>query len=401
MKNNLKNKTFFKIILEIIYPLVLLFIVYESPIIAGRLAETVKSYYIILTTVMLTTSTPLILIHWNNLKNEKWTWGLAGGLLSYITITLILLSMGKLGRGISSPLQGTLIGVAIGSTSLALALSIYSIIKHIDDESIALVIGGLLAMIIPFTRSITTGYSILGLAGIMASSYSIGVATAYMIKRVSGISGVIYYITLTILLSSSPLGVGGALFTTSIIISIAALFGAWLATTIYLDNWNMFKINKSIRETSRRRLTAYGVIAGLIILGGALYAMGVIFWRPYAIVTGSMEPAINRGDLIILKKTNNIQIGDIISYKRRHTVITHRVYSINNGKIITKGDANSAPDPYTITHSNIIGKVWIRIPHAGWPLILANWNKGVRIGFLTLLLGLLGVVLVWPSKKQT
>ena len=93
---------------------------------------------------------------------------------------------------------------------------------------------------------------------------------------------------------------------------------------------------------------------------------GYSFFR---VVTGSMEPTIPTGALLICRSmdVNDVAVGDIICFhsKDRYmkdSVITHRVYDIRydneyNANLITKGDANLTVDGYISTENNFIGKV--------------------------------------------
>ena len=70
--------------------------------------------------------------------------------------------------------------------------------------------------------------------------------------------------------------------------------------------------------------------------------------KTYVIISGSMEPNINIGDMVITKsKENELKVGDIISYRKGQSVITHRISQIiENEKgertYRTKGDNNNA-----------------------------------------------------------
>jgi len=146
----------------------------------------------------------------------------------------------------------------------------------------------------------------------------------------------------------------------------------------------------------RRRLGVW-VLVGLSVVLIALYSAGVMFWRPLVIMTGSMEPTLNPGDVVILKKAGAVSVGDVVSYHYKGMVITHRVVNITpQGNLITKGDANDAPDPYPVSPSSLVGKVWARIPMIGWLVILANWNGLVRM-LVALIAGavLVAVIIRW------
>ena len=83
-------------------------------------------------------------------------------------------------------------------------------------------------------------------------------------------------------------------------------------------------------------------------------------FRIYRVISGSMQPALQIGDVIIIKEANNYAEKDIITYDNGLTTITHRIKSINGDEIITEGDANDAPDK-PITKDRILGKYFFRI----------------------------------------
>lgn len=85
----------------------------------------------------------------------------------------------------------------------------------------------------------------------------------------------------------------------------------------------------------------------------ALRAMDKI--RIYNVETGSMEDKIHTGDYILLVKKDNYQIGDVVTFTVDQYFITHRIISMENGKITTKGDANNLEDS-DITKEQIVGK---------------------------------------------
>lgn len=93
------------------------------------------------------------------------------------------------------------------------------------------------------------------------------------------------------------------------------------------------------------------------------------------VVSNSMNPTLKINDIIVVKKVpiSDIKIGDIIVFKSPldpDIPIVHRVVDIIEGPggskmIITKGDNNPAPDPWTISEDQILGKVIYVIPKIG------------------------------------
>lgn len=83
--------------------------------------------------------------------------------------------------------------------------------------------------------------------------------------------------------------------------------------------------------------------------------------KPFIVLSDSMEPTINNGDLIIVKTVDPIDLkeNDIISYKEGETIVTHRIHELTeiNGEpaFITKGDANNKTDTGPVTFAQVEG----------------------------------------------
>lgn len=77
------------------------------------------------------------------------------------------------------------------------------------------------------------------------------------------------------------------------------------------------------------------------------------------VTTGSMEPEIDAGELIIIKEFDKYKIGDVVSFiDKDDFLVTHRIIGLNEEKMITKGDNNNLLDE-EINLNNIKGKVII------------------------------------------
>ena len=104
------------------------------------------------------------------------------------------------------------------------------------------------------------------------------------------------------------------------------------------------------------RFIIFSLVIVLCILLKASVALLII-------TSNSMNPAITAGDTVLVLKKRSYIKGEIIAlYTNKHTLVTHRVISIQESLYITKGDANSSPDSYSTTISKIRGKVVIIIP---------------------------------------
>lgn len=109
------------------------------------------------------------------------------------------------------------------------------------------------------------------------------------------------------------------------------------------------------------------------------------------VLSGSMNPEINPGDVVVSTYTNpeEIQINDVITFAfadNPKNCITHRVINITNESssigFQTKGDANEDPDQRIVQSSEVIGKVGLVIPYIGY---LPHFAKS-PLGFITLII---------------
>ncbi len=127
----------------------------------------------------------------------------------------------------------------------------------------------------------------------------------------------------------------------------------------------MRKLASVIKITA---LITLGVVC-LTIIAASLPVGG---WRALSVQTGSMEPAISPGDLVMVHRVapESLGVGDIITYASRegNQTVTHRIVGvINDGgpvRYFTKGDANPAPD-MPVYSNYVIGKVERTVPYVG------------------------------------
>ena len=82
------------------------------------------------------------------------------------------------------------------------------------------------------------------------------------------------------------------------------------------------------------------------------------------VLTGSMEPTISAGDLIVVKEADSYQVDDIVVYQEGNILVVHRIIEIEGETVVTKGDANNVAD-HAIELSMIKGKLFFVIPSVG------------------------------------
>ena len=118
-------------------------------------------------------------------------------------------------------------------------------------------------------------------------------------------------------------------------------------------------------------LSGYVSAILLMVFAGLSFTGNV---KARIVLTGSMAPAINVGDVILtLPITSKApQIDDVIAYQAKRfngenvAVFSHRIIGgdIENGFIV-KGDANKSPDPQKPKAEDILGVVFFVIPFIG------------------------------------
>lgn len=140
------------------------------------------------------------------------------------------------------------------------------------------------------------------------------------------------------------------------------------------------------------------IIYGLVILALVLIAGSSFLsvsqapggFRLFVVQSGSMEPALKTGSVVLIAPEKEYQKGDIISFLTRPeaevseaAVITHRVDSIseNEGELsyITKGDANKKADQEKVLSDQVLGEVKLTIPFLGYAVDFAKTQLGVII----------------------
>ncbi len=104
----------------------------------------------------------------------------------------------------------------------------------------------------------------------------------------------------------------------------------------------------------------------------------------FIVQSGSMEPAIMTGDLIVVAQNQNYQAPSTITFfDDKNRVVTHRIVSTNQEgnsfKYLTKGDANQDQDIVEVAHDRVIGAVVMSLPKLGFLAQFAQSTKGLLI----------------------
>ena len=185
----------------------------------------------------------------------------------------------------------------------------------------------------------------------------------------------------------------------------------------------------SISKKKNKPVSKKKIIIGACLIAFAFFGSFLIYFvlqvslntqNPMVVViSGSMEPTLNKGDLVFLRgmdpddiKTGTIEdkSGDIIVYDARglwegapEDPIIHRVVDkINIDGVwyfLTKGDANPYPDRAYIPEDRILSVVAGKIPSIGWIKIFLT-DSGLLIPALVILSVLLIISVIWDLIKE-
>lgn len=134
-------------------------------------------------------------------------------------------------------------------------------------------------------------------------------------------------------------------------------------------------------------LVLLGLLMGLqIYFVNAGRIMGDLLPMPFGygaavVLSGSMEPTYSAGDLLIVKKADHYQTGDIVVYQTGQNLVVHRITDMNGETVTTQGDANNAPDePFAVTQ--IKGISVGSIPFVGTWFRILKTPAGLMAAFL-------------------
>lgn len=157
----------------------------------------------------------------------------------------------------------------------------------------------------------------------------------------------------------------------------------------------------------------------LIILIPILFVNGVILinsfvhpdeipsffgWKPFIVLSGSMETEIYAGDVAVVKESDTFKTGDIIAFRSTDDiVVTHRIVEIEkeNGqtRYITKGDNNNTEDNGYVLPEQIEGVYQFNISRLGNLAMFVQTPLGM-ISCLSIPLIFLVLLQIVDSRKD-
>jgi signal peptidase len=130
-------------------------------------------------------------------------------------------------------------------------------------------------------------------------------------------------------------------------------------------------------------ITAIALIAILLLI--SVFPITGNF-KVLTVLSGSMEPAIHTGSIVVVKPASEYKVGDVITFgkiSKTQTPTTHRINEIKTSPtgqtFVTKGDANNAADLREVRPTEIIGKEILTIPYVGYAINTAKKPWGFAL----------------------
>ena len=184
----------------------------------------------------------------------------------------------------------------------------------------------------------------------------------------------------------------------NILMSVFVFYGGVLPGVVYIGIIQLFEkcfpvlpelswLATGRKSIENKKSDVMYLISLLVATAFAWFCVGVFPVYPSVILTGSMEPLIMPGDVVLVHKISNedeiyeLSEGDIINFKRGNIIITHRIKEVfkdeaGNVSFETKGDNNNAVDEEKVQPNDVKGTVIKVVPKIGLPtLILKGQDK--------------------------
>jgi signal peptidase len=111
-------------------------------------------------------------------------------------------------------------------------------------------------------------------------------------------------------------------------------------------------------------------------------------WSPSVVVTGSMEPSIAPGDIVVTAPIEPaaLRLGYVIRFRDpsdAHPYLLHRIVKVNtDGTLVTKGDANQTEDSTPVPTANVTGVARLRVPLIGLPAVWLRNGQFLQLGLV-------------------
>ena len=155
-----------------------------------------------------------------------------------------------------------------------------------------------------------------------------------------------------------------------------------------------------MKESLKKIWNITSTVLVVVIVLCAVFLMGsrLLGFKCYTVISGSMKPEYNVGDLLYVKDVDvkTIKVGDPITFILNEDLVvaTHRVVRIDaeNQRFYTKGDANEIEDSEPVHFNNVIGVPQFSIPKLGYVSDFVQNPPGM---YITIGVGIILILIVF------
>ncbi|MFN8217686.1 MAG: signal peptidase I [Solirubrobacterales bacterium] len=174
-------------------------------------------------------------------------------------------------------------------------------------------------------------------------------------------------------------------------------------------------MNAVLHSSPARRLR----LAAIWLFLGALFTALLAAAGPLAIGdhsftlrSGSMTPTLETGDVVVTEPVAplSVRVGQIVTFRDPEgsgRLYSHRVQSVRaageNVHFVTRGDANTGTERWSVPVDGTLGRVIYRVPKLGYALVWTTTPEG-RIGLVAipaLLLLWAALARIWRRSPQS
>lgn len=163
-------------------------------------------------------------------------------------------------------------------------------------------------------------------------------------------------------------------------------------------------------SASRALVSWSGAVCRALVAAVLVALVGLVFWsvaprvagfQGHVVVSGSMQPRIVPGDVVLTREVapQQLQPGQVLLFpdpERPDRLLLHRLVSFApDGRLVTRGDANQGNDSTPVPAASVIGQAQLRIPYVGLP---AYWRAQGLWGHVGLAAGLLAAATVFATR---
>ncbi len=140
--------------------------------------------------------------------------------------------------------------------------------------------------------------------------------------------------------------------------------------------------------------TAYTLNAHRLVRNAMPMPFG---WGASVVLSGSMEPTLSVNDLVFVRATGDYEVGDVVVYQSGSSRVIHRITRIlEDGSVVTKGDANNTEDE-PVPAEDVKGEMVGKVPVLGAAVRFLQTPIGIIIVIAILILL---INLSWRKEKK-